>query len=291
MKLELRSETRDDGIMTLWLNCPERSVVVLDEWLLDQLHLFFDWLDKQARPKGFILASASERVFVAGADLAEIESKNDEQLHAYLTEGAHAFARIATLPCPTVAAINGAALGGGLEIAMHCDAMIAALPGANEKPYRVGLPEAGLGLCPGWGGTQMLPARIDPALAIRMTATGETVKVTDAPAGLFDGVVSDAGSLLSACAKWIKDHPKATARTHPRALDERPDAVRAGLTVVQKDLPATLAAQAVVEAVEAGLDSGWKEGIAAERRLLVGLRHTEPAREKLEAFFAKSGRG
>ena len=291
MNRELRSETRPDGIMTLWLHSPTRPVVVLDEWLLDQIQIFFDWLDTQARPKGLILASASDRVFVAGADLAEIESKNDEELHAYLTEGAHAFARIATLPCPTVAAINGAALGGGLEIAMHCDALVAALPGPEEKPYRVGLPEAGLGLCPGWGGTQMLPARMDPATAIRLTASGETVKVTEAPAGLFDAVVNDRGSLLDEAAAWINAHPKATARTHPRSLDERRDEVRAALRAVQSDLPTTLAANAVAEAVQIGLDAGWRDGVAAERRLLVGLRHTAPAREKLEAFFARSGKG
>lgn len=291
MKHELRSDRRDDGILTLWLECPERNgMVVLDERLLDQLHLFFDDLDKQPPPTGFILASASPRVFVAGADLAEIDAKDDSALHAYLTEGAHAFSRIATLPCPTVAAINGAALGGGLEIALHCDGLVAALPPSGGKPYRVGLPEAGLGLCPGWGGTQMLPARIDPATAIHLTTTGETVPVNQAPAGLFNVVVEQPDELLAAAARWLQSDAakKTSARRTPRCLDENRSEVASALRAVQSTLPATPAAHAVAEAIEAGLEGGWAAGVAAERRLLVGLRHTAPAREKLEAFFAKS---
>ncbi|MHC4217619.1 MAG: enoyl-CoA hydratase/isomerase family protein, partial [Planctomycetota bacterium] len=158
--------------------------MVIDARLLDQLHMFFDEIEKQPPLAGLIIMSTG-KVFAAGADLAEIDQLADDQLHAYLTEGAEAFARIAALGCPTVAALGGAALGGGMELALHCDALVAAKPALGARSYRLGLPEASLGLCPGWGGTQMLPARIDPATAIAMTARGDTTKLEEVPPGLI----------------------------------------------------------------------------------------------------------
>src|SRR5688572_17819575 len=113
MTQELRIEEMDDGVVTLWLDHPQRDgMIVLDQWLLDQLHLFLDDFGPRAEAGGLMILSGSPRVFVAGADLAEIESLSDEALHAYLAEGAEAFARLAELPCATVAGIHGAALGG-----------------------------------------------------------------------------------------------------------------------------------------------------------------------------------
>ncbi|MCA9284565.1 MAG: enoyl-CoA hydratase/isomerase family protein [Phycisphaerales bacterium] len=287
MELQLRSDRTADGIVTLWLEQPHRSVVVLDQWLLDQLHLFFDLLDREPEPAGFVLRSGNPRVFVAGADLAEIDALDDTALHAYLTEGAEAFARISSLSCPSVACLNRTALGGGLEIAMHCDGLVAAIvPG--DKPWRIGLPEAGLGLCPGWGGTQMLPARMDPAEAIRMVATGGTWTADAAPSGLFDAIVSTEDALQEAAITYIKGNPDVGSKPTPRCIDaNNVEAVRSGLESVKLDLPNTPSAHAVREAVEIGIAEGWAAAIAAERRLLVGLRHTPQARERLEAFFAK----
>jgi len=288
---QLRSERDADGIVTLWLAQPDRPVVVLDQWLLDQLHLFFDWLKSQPQPTGFVLRSDNDRSFVAGADLAEIDRLDDSALHAYLKEGADAFARITRLPCPTVACVHSTALGGGLEIAMHCDAMIAQRPAPDAKPWRVGLPEAGLGLCPGWGGTQMLVARIDPAEAIRATAAGTTWKIDEAPAGLFDEVLPHDADLHAAAVRFIKNNPRSGAGTIPRSIDAgNRGAIAEALRSVRTAVSETAAGHAVVEAIEIGIADGWSDAIAAERRLLVGLRHTAVARERLEAFFARSSK-
>lgn len=285
---QLRSDRTRDGIVTLWLAQPKRSVVVLDQWLLTQLHLFFDWLATQPEPAGFILRSDNDRTFVAGADLAEIDALDDAALHAYLTEGAHAFARITRLPCPSVALVHRTALGGGLEVAMHCDALIAQRPAPGEKPWRVGLPEAGLGICPGWGGTQMLPARIDPAEGIRATALGTTWTIDAAPAGLFDDVIAHDADAHAAAVEFIQANPRAGGPTIPRSIDPgNRAAITAALEAVRTSLPQTPAADGVVEAIEVGLAEGWSAAIAAERRLLVGLRHTPQAREKLDAFLGK----
>lgn len=296
----LPRERTADGVEILTLipnpSKPRGGVVVLDAWLIDELLRAFDAIAKGPAPTGFILRSGSPRVFVAGADLAEIDALDDPGLDAYLRRGAEAFGRIPALPCASVAAINAAALGGGLEIAMHCDALIGVATAVGAKPYRVGLPEAGLGICPGWGGTQMLPARIDPALAIERTATGETWASDALPEGLFAALATDAGRLLESASAWLRSHPRTASRSSPVAIEGgNRDRVAAGLAAVRTKMAARHdggspgeAADAVLDAVRIGLATGWTDAIAAERRHLVRLRHTPAARAKLEAFLTKA---
>jgi len=289
MPSNLRHERTEDGIVTLWLDSPGRSVVVLDSNLLDQLELFFDELDQQDTPNGFVLASASDKVFVAGADLAEIQSLDDARLTAYLSEGLDVMSRLTALPCPTAAAINGAALGGGLELAMHCDALFAAQPGEGAKPYRVGLPEASLGICPGWGGTQMLPARIDPGAGIFAAATGESWKIDSVPDGLFQAIVPG-DKLHETAIEWVRANQRSSPRTTPVCIDRsNENDIAAALQRIKPELPDKPAAHAVVEAIDIGLSDGWTAGVAAERRLLVSLRHTDIAQQRIAEFFEKSG--
>lgn len=270
-------------------------MVVLDHDLILRLEATLKSLPKDT--VGMVLASASERVFVAGADLKTISEWDDRQLDAYLALGERVFGMVSSLPYPTAAAINGAALGGGLELAMHCDGLIAAPPALRDgqpgKPYPVGLPEAGLGLCPGWGGTNLLPARIDPAEAIKKTATGQTMLFPDAEkAGLFDRVAPSQDQLIATAMNWIAER---RARKTERAGDPlkwigRPDRaskVLAALDQVKVDLPKSDAAVAVAEAINVGLTRGWKAAVESERKSLVKLRHTPAAKTALAAFFAK----
>lgn len=298
MASALPFERTSDGIVLLTLTPnpakPRGGVVVLDAWLIGELLAFFDDLAKGPAPTGFVLRSASPRVFVAGADLAEIDALDDAGLDAYLRRGTEAFGRISSLPCASVAAINSSALGGGLEIAMHCDALVAVATSPEEKPYRVGLPECGLAICPGWGGTQMLPARIDPAVAVRATALGETWKSTEVPTGLFAATAPSAAALGDACLAWLRAHPRSGSRPHPIAVDKVNAArVRTGLDAAASTIRTgpsadSAAAAAVLDALDIGLRDGWTKAVDAERRHLIRLRHTPEARAKLEAFFAKS---
>ncbi len=277
-------------VVTVVLEQPESPVVVLNDALIAALERTL-----QAVPRdvgGLILASGSERVFVAGADLKTIMSWDDDQLHRYLELGARTFGMLANMPFPTVAAINGAALGGGLEIAMHCDALVAA-PSASGKPYPVGLPEAGLRICPGWGGTNLLPARIDPARAIAMTASGTPTNFDDAKAlGLFDAVADSAESLHTECMQWIAANPKAPARDGAPSRwvgrSETAAGVLKALDDALPDLPDHEAARAVAEAVNVGLTQGWEAACMRERELLVHLRSTPDAKAAIDAFFSKS---
>ncbi len=282
----LPTQRLESGVITLRLEQPGRPVVVLDADLMRRIEATVEAIPADAA--GLILASASERVFVAGADLKTIAERDDAELRAYLAYGSKVFAMLANLPCPTAAAIHGAALGGGLEIAMHCDGLIGA-PGA--KPYPVGLPEAGLSICPGWGGTNLLPARMDAKLAIELTATGSPMKFPDAEnAGLFDAVAAGADALISAAEAWLLAQPRPERDGPPRRWIGRPEvasSVRAGLAAA--DLPDTDAARAVRAAVEAGLDSGWEAALEVEQRELTRLRRAPAGAAAIEAFFRKTG--
>lgn len=272
-------------------------MVVLDLELIQRLEATLRLL-RGTDVSGLVLASASERVFVAGADLKSISELDDAALNRYLEYGAKVFGMLHDVPFPTVAAINGAALGGGLELAMHCDAIVGAPPavkdGAPGRPYPIGLPEAGLSICPGWGGTNLLPARIDPADAIRRTASGATMMFEDAvKAGFFDRIAASAEGLIGAALGVAAELRAVPLKRDgmPRKWIGRPArsaAALKGFDSARADLPNTEAAAAVARAVDAGLSRGWRAALEVERQELVRLRHTGPAKAALEAFFAKS---
>jgi enoyl-CoA hydratase/carnithine racemase len=291
------------GIATVRLDQSPSPMVVLDHDLIRRIEATLKELRKGPALTGLVLASASPRVFIAGADLKTIQSPltpgsqgwNDDQLDRYLAYGQQVFGMIADSPCPTVAAINGAVLGGGLEIAMHCDGLVAA-PSASGKPYPIGLPEAGLSICPGWGGTNLLPARIDPADAIKRTASGTPMNFDEAcAAGLFDRIAKTPDDLLTTAKQWLVDNrSKFGRRTAPSTpsrwigdTHSRPK-VAAALDAMRDALPKTDSAAAVVAAIRAGLSSGWSAALEVERRELTRLRNTPAGQAAIQAFFDKS---
>lgn len=280
------------GIAVVRLEQAGSPVVVLDHPLIQRIEATLREVRRSAT--GFVLASASQRVFIAGADLKSIQAMSDRELDAYLAYGQQVFGMVADLPFPTVAAINGAALGGGLEIAMHCDGLIGA-PSPSGKPYPVGLPEAGLSICPGWGGTNLLPARIDPADAMMRTAIGKPMTYDEAVAGrLFDAVASTPEGLIGTCKQWIVAQ-RSRGTPHRDGAPSRwiggpgcKSRTAAALPSVRESLPPTESARAVLDAISAGLERGWQDALDVERRELVRLRSTPAGRAAIEAFFEKS---
>ncbi len=295
------------GVVTLTLEQPGSPMVVLDEGLIRRIEYAMKGLPRGMT--GFVLASASARVFIAGADLKTIQfdpadADGDRKLDAYLAYGQRVFGMIADLGCPTAAAIGGAALGGGLEIAMHCDGLIGA-PNASGKPYPVGLPEAGLGICPGWGGTNLLPARMRPqdaAEAIKRTAMGKPMMYEEAvSAGVFDRVAPSAGELVTTAKQWVVEQRGKMGIGGASGIPKRDSApsrwigragiragVLAGLAKVAGEGLTGEPAKAVMEAVRAGLENGWQAALDVERRELVRLRGTPGGRAAIQAFFEKS---
>ncbi len=283
--LPVHTDDRGTPILVVELT-QDAPVVVLDRPLLEALDATLSGLDLDG-VAGVVLASASEKVFVAGADLKAVRDLSDADLHAYLEFGASVFARFHQMPVWTAAAINGAALGGGLELAMHCDGLIGA-PGA--KPYPVGLPEAGLAICPGWGGTNLLPARIDAAKAIQLTAAGTPMPYPDAAdAGMFDLIAQEASGLRQLAADWIRGQGPAPTRDGAplKWIGRTPEPVRQTLETVAGELGESGPAHAVADAVRAGLENGWQASLQCERDHLVRLRHEEAGKAAIEKFFNK----
>ena len=285
-------QIRADNIAVLSLipnpNKPRGGVVVLDRWLIDSLDATLRQLSQQDL-SGLILQSASERVFVAGADLAEIDALNDADLDMYLRAGSVAYGRISALAFTSVAIIHKAALGGGLELAMHCDALIGALPAPGEKSWKVGLPECGLGICPGWGGTMMLAARMDISKAITSTCVGAPFDAIDIPAGLYAKHIGAGESAVNVAAAWIHANPKVQTRRSPLSVADEQfhQATTTALEHLEKQLPNTAAARAVVNAIHVGLQHGFQAGVLCEQKHLIELRHTPEARARLDAFLKR----
>jgi 3-hydroxyacyl-CoA dehydrogenase/enoyl-CoA hydratase/3-hydroxybutyryl-CoA epimerase len=283
------------GIVTLTLEPNQGPMVILDRPLIQRIEASLRLVPGDA--KGFILASGSPRVFVAGADLKSIVAMSVPELDEYLAYGQRVFGMIASLKCPTAAAINGAALGGGLELAMHCDALIAAKPAEGGKPYPVGLPEAGLSICPGWGGTNLLPARMAPSDAIRRTCTGKPMTLDEAiTAGVFDAVAPTPADLLPFATAWVVAQQRVREPGEhddlPRRwLGREPHRTRtlAALPGLRDELTQD-PAQACLRAIDAGLQSGWAAALEVERRELNRLRNEPAGKAAIAAFFEKSAK-
>lgn len=147
---------------------------------------------------------AKGKVFVAGADIKEMSGFKPDQAHEYATLGQSVMNDIASLPSITVAAIQGAALGGGLEVALACDFRVAV------KSAKLGLPEVTLGLIPGWGGVVRLNQLIGAARAKRMYLSANPVSGEDALAvGLVDEIVNSPEDMNSRVTAFCKSFHRA----------------------------------------------------------------------------------
>lgn len=170
----------EEGIALVTLKRPE-ALNALSQSLLEELAEIPELVQQDPEVRAVIFTGEG-KAFAAGADLKEIAAIKDPFMgREYALFGQRVFAEIAALPVPTIAAINGYALGGGLELALACDLRVAA------KTAKLGLPEVGLGLIPGFGGTQRLPRLIGRGRALDLIFTGRHV---DAEEALFLGLVN-----------------------------------------------------------------------------------------------------
>lgn len=172
MPESVRCEVDAAGIARITLDEPNSRANTLHRAVWEQLGEACQPLGDRGDLIGLIIQSAKPGIFVAGADLreiAELPIHDPEPTRALVRRGRDVLAALEALPIPTVAVIDGAALGGGFELALACDVRLA---GDNVK-IKIGLPEVKLGLIPGWGGTQR-PARIiGLANAVRLVCSGE----------------------------------------------------------------------------------------------------------------------
>jgi 3-hydroxyacyl-CoA dehydrogenase/enoyl-CoA hydratase/3-hydroxybutyryl-CoA epimerase len=166
-----RIEDRPGGIVHLVMDDPARKLNVLDEGALASLEESLTALEARTGLAGIVLRSGKPGSFIAGADVDAIGSITDpDVVHRLVRRGHAAFSRLAALNAPTVAAIEGVCLGGGLEIALACDSRVAA-----EEKSTIGLPEVMLGIFPAFGGTTRLPRLIGLSSALDLILTGRTL--------------------------------------------------------------------------------------------------------------------
>ena len=222
-----------------------------------------------------IVIAAEGRTFSGGADITEFGKPPVPPMLPDVIEGMDGLGK------PVVAAINGAALGGGLELALGCHARIAA-PAA-----RLGLPEVKLGLLPGAGGTQRLPRLIGAAPALKIMAEGNPVGAAEALAlGLVDAVES--GDLVAAASAHAKSLVgKALRRTRDLANLGPREAFEAAAGALAKRDPDNPSVAAIIVAVRAAFEMAFAQGLALERGEFVKLVQNDRSRALRYAFFAE----
>jgi enoyl-CoA hydratase len=243
---------RHDAAMVLTLNRPEK-LNALSTPMLEQLATALDDAARDADVRAVVLSGAGDRAFVAGADIEEYARLDHAGFVAYQRRSRDLFSRIDACPTPVIGAINGYALGGGFEIALCCDVLVAA------SNARFGLPEGRLGLCPGGGGTQRLTRAVGPFVANDLLLSARRLTAEEARGlGLVAEVV-EPGDLL------------------PAAL------ARAASIAEVAPLAATAMAQLVRDAGDVDLETG----LDREQAALEALRRSADAEEGILAFVEK----
>lgn len=239
---------RRDGIATITVNRPD-ALNALNRTVLEELAAAAGELAPDATLDGVILTGAG-RAFVAGADIKAMIDYSAEEAEAFSEVGHRAFDAISALPVPVIGAINGFALGGGLELALSCDLLY------GSTKAKMGLPEVSLSVIPGWGGTQRLGRVIGWHKARELVFTGKHLRAEEAQAcGLLLDVFEPEELMTK-----VNEIADAIAKNGP------------------------LAVRAAKRAMANGSAHGLADGMAAEKVAFGGLFGSNDQREGMTAF-------
>src|SRR3954454_3557370 len=184
---------RDGDLATVWFDLPGEKVNKFSSSVMIEFAAVVDELERATDIKRVVVASGKPSIFIAGADVSEFsKATSPEQAREYVRFGQQTLHRFSKLPQVTVAAINGACLGGGCELALSCDWRVM----SDSPKAQIGLPEVKLGIFPAWGGATKLPRLIGLPAALDIVLNGKSVDGKRAKRmGLVDEVVP-AGILL-----------------------------------------------------------------------------------------------
>ncbi|HEX7051521.1 MAG TPA: enoyl-CoA hydratase-related protein [Longimicrobiales bacterium] len=247
----LRIEKKED-IAVVIVSRPEK-LNALNAETVAELDRTFHALADDPSVGGLIVTGAGEKAFVAGADIGELAEMGPLSGIRTSRQGQDTFRFLETMPKPVIAAVNGFALGGGLELALACHMRLA------SEEARFGLPEVRLGIIPGYGGTVRLPRLIGRGRALEMILTGEMIDAAEAyRIGLVNRVVPRV-ELIGTAEALLR-----------RILANGPVAVAMAL-----------------ESVDRGLDTTLADGMILESNLFGLLASTEDMREGMRAFLEK----
>lgn len=241
----------EEHMAVVMLNNPPVNTLVTR--VIQELKLAFEELSRAEGLRAVIIASAIEKVFVSGADIREFLHGSKADIMPVSARGTALFSQIASFRCPVICALSGIAYGGGLELALACDIRV------MDKTARVGLPEAGLGIAPGYGGTQRLPRLVGAGAAKRILFTGMNVGADEAYRIGLAEVLAEPGQCLAEA-----------KRLAARICEKAPLAV-----AMEKHL------------VNYGLEHSPAEGLAYEVERGSDLFETRDKTEGMTAFLEK----
>ncbi|SEK66939.1 MULTISPECIES: enoyl-CoA hydratase-related protein [unclassified Butyrivibrio] len=240
-----------DKIAVLTINRPE-ALNALNSQVLDDLNAALDSIDVNT-VRALVLTGAGEKSFVAGADIGEMSTLTKAEGEAFGKKGNDVFRKLETFPIPTIAAVNGFALGGGCEISMSCDIRIC------SDNAMFGQPEVGLGITPGFGGTQRLARLIGAGMAKQLIYTARNIKADEAyRIGLVNAVYTQE-ELLPAAEKMAN-------------------------TIAAQ---APIAVRACKKAINDGLQLDIDKAIELEEKIFGDCFETEDQREGMANFLRK----
>jgi 3-hydroxyacyl-CoA dehydrogenase / enoyl-CoA hydratase / 3-hydroxybutyryl-CoA epimerase len=299
----LSVEHRADGVAVVRFDVPGERVNTLQVDFAPELERVFAALDREPNVKAVLIASGKPDSFVAGADIKLLNTlERAEQASELSRMGQRALSALLDLRVPIVAAIHGACLGGGLELALACSARVA----TSDEKTLLGVPEVQLGVLPALGGTQRLPRLVGIRNALDLLLTGQQIDGKRAlRMGLIDELVPPA-ILLEVAARLALAHAAKPPARKPflrRLLDkaelsefalaENPIGRKLVFDQARKQLLAKThgnypAPERILEVVKLGLARGLKAGLAAEARAFGELVVSEEARALRHVFFAST---
>ncbi|WP_338804876.1 fatty acid oxidation complex subunit alpha FadJ [Xenorhabdus griffiniae] len=286
-----RFSVRDDKVGIITIDVPGEKVNTLKAEFVEQFLIMFEKAQQVSGLKGLVIVSGKPDTFIAGADISMIANcQTQEEASALAEKGQKLFAQIANYSLPVVAAIHGACLGGGLELALACHARICSL----DEKTRLGLPEVQLGLLPGSGGTQRLPRLIGVSAALDIILTGRQLKAKQA---LRLGVVDDAvplDILLDVAVQYVK---KGIVKRKPLAWSQRMLASALGRPLLfqmahkktrEKTRGHYPAPEKIINVIRAGLEKGSEKGFQLEAKAFGELAMTQESEALRSLFFAST---
>ena len=243
----------------------EKALNALNSQVLDELNATLDAVNLE-EVRCLVLTGAGEKSFVAGADIGEMSTLSKAEGEAFGKKGNDVFRKLETFPIPVIAAINGFALGGGCEISMSCDIRLC----SDNAVF--GQPEVGLGITPGFGGTQRLARLVGAGMAKQMIYTARNIKAADAyRIGLVNEVYSAEVDADGNVLKSAKEVLLAAA-----------EKMAAGIA-----MNAPIAVRNCKKAINEGLDVDMDQAIVIEEKLFGDCFETEDQRAGMGNFLEK----
>ena len=277
-----RVDVDHDGIAWLVFDSPGKPANVWNEETLREFNHHLETLEHDTRVRALVLRSGKDRIFVAGADLKAIRRMPHARVNDLIWLGQAVFDRLARLKIPKIAAIHGAAMGGGFEVALACDWRIA----SDHESTKIGLPETQLGILPAWGGSTRLPRLVGVRKALDLITSGKLLSASAAKhVGLISHVVAPEN--LEKLARRLVREKRPAPRFHFENLFSRligPFAKKKALTKTRGLYPAiTKAIDVVTRSAHGSIDDGLK----FEREAVAELIQNRDTSRLIDLFFKR----